>query len=119
LRVDRDRPHEEEQADADAHENADDEHERVEELLIVLAQRRAPEPLTGRDYSRRPRRIEAGSRVAAARSAAAALGGGCSASLARLPRWQRPSGRAAMNALHWSATTNANIVAHPRDSSLL
>ena len=59
LRVDRDRAHEEEQSHGCAHENADDEHEAVEELLIVLAQRRAPELNPGRDYSRRPRRIEA------------------------------------------------------------
>ena len=59
LRVDRDRAHEEEQSHGGAHENADDEHEAVEELLIVLAQRRAPEPESGRDYSRRPCRIEA------------------------------------------------------------
>jgi hypothetical protein len=61
LRIDRDRPHEKEQAHGDAGENADDEHEGVEELLIVLAQRRAPKPLNpaaiiadGRAESRRP-----------------------------------------------------------------
>ena len=59
LRVDRDRAHEEEQRHGHAHENADDEHEAVEKLLIVLAQRRAPEPESGRDYSRRAPRIEA------------------------------------------------------------
>ena len=37
LRLERDRPHEEEQANGNPHEDADDEHEAVEELLVVLA----------------------------------------------------------------------------------
>src|SRR5690606_10546266 len=42
LRVDRDRPREEEQPHGDAYQNADDEHEAVEELLVLVPQSEDP-----------------------------------------------------------------------------